>query len=168
MKRLVQAPWISIPAAIAVGTSSYFIAKFLSQYGVDGAFRLLWEGSPYPPDIREQHEKLDAATTRAESLLQSITAVELGLAEAQVAADDDSNFASILRQWQANIRPVDNLQQRLAFISNELDVLAAQIDAVVCEKEADVKQRRKDLARDTVDLMDRVDALISFYNKATS
>jgi hypothetical protein len=160
--------WTTVAAATIIGTSSYYIYRLLSQHGWDGTLRLLWEGSPYPPELRGPYEALDDAANVSTTLQQTIQTLEKGLEEAQIA--EESNFSSILRQWQLNVQSSltnDDLRQHLALLSHELDHVAAQVDGVLSEN-GGVKQRKKDLSQRLVTLMERADALISFYTKASS
>jgi len=45
--------------------STYFITKKISQYGLAGSLRLLWEGDHLPPNIREAIDSLDELANRA-------------------------------------------------------------------------------------------------------
>lgn len=161
-----RTPWIKLAATTLVGASSVFVFRLLYRYGWDGTLRLLWEGSPYLPELREPHEALDDANDAANSLERTIRTLEVALTEAQLA--EESNFSSILQTWQRNASHItDDLRQQLAMLSHNLDLLAARVDAVLFDN-AQVKHRKKELSQSIVVLMERADALISFYTKASS
>mmetsp|Transcript_28378 Transcript_28378/g.33613 ORF Transcript_28378/g.33613 Transcript_28378/m.33613 type:complete len:220 (-) Transcript_28378:276-935(-) len=53
-------------AAITITTiaSSYYITRKISQYGLTGSLRLLWEGDHLPPNIRNAIDALDDLSER--------------------------------------------------------------------------------------------------------
>ena len=162
----ILAPWTRVAAATILGASSFYIYKLLSKHGFDGLLRLVWEGSPYPPGLREPHEAIDGAGSAAQSLEDTIRTLEVALDDAQLA--EESNFSSILQQWQKNAQPItEDLRQQLSVLSYDLDLLAARVDAILSEDDF-VKQRKKDMSLRVVELMERADALISFFTKASS
>jgi hypothetical protein len=155
-----------VTAVTIFGASSYYVYRLLSRHGYDGTLRLLWEGSPYPPETRKSHESLDEAERTIKSLMTKIRSLEVALDDAHLA--EESNFSSILQQWQKNAQSMtEDLRQQLALLSHNLDLLAASVDAVLSEN-IGVKQRKKELSLRIVELMERADGLISFYTKASS
>ncbi|GKY95440.1 hypothetical protein MPSEU_000505500 [Mayamaea pseudoterrestris] len=158
-------PWARVVTATILSASSFYIYRLLSRHGYDGTLRLLWEGSPYPLESRVPHEALDDASNNARTLQTTIRALEVALDNAHLA--EESNFSSILIEWQKNVQPMTaDLRQELAVLSHNLDLLAASVDTVLSDNDL-VKQRKKDLSLKIVNMMERADALISFYTKAS-
>jgi len=151
-------------------TTSYLVYQLVSQYGLEGTFWYIWEGDPYPPNVREQFHALDAVE---ESLCQQdrlLDAVEEAYERAKLECVDEASDATILDAWNNNILSNKkskggnlNLERTLAALSYNLDKYAAQIDAVPSKGHQDIKPRKKSLSVRIVRLMQRTDIYVSHF-----
>ena len=148
-------------ATVATAAASVWIYKSLSRYGLEGTLRYLWEGDPYPPQIRDaitRLEKVERAIDR-ESLLERL---EESLARARLDSVDDAT--TIEPQWIVAHSPHD-LEKDLAKVSHVLDVLAANVDEVQSHGDAEIKRRKTACSKQVVDMMARADFLLSLYKQ---
>jgi hypothetical protein len=154
-------------AAVLIGTSSYWIYQCVSEYGLDGALRYVWEGDPYSEKIRAYLDALDDVERSLEHEVTLLCSLEEGLERARLDCIDDSSPGLILRTWESNC-PIKDLQMQLAKLSYELDQYASRVDQLTLSEEdhANVKQRKKAQSKRIVRFMERTDHLVSFYQKA--
>ena len=161
--------WMSVAATALLGASTIWFSYLVHSYGLQGALRYVWEGDPNPEEIREQMAKLNAAEKSLKKQTKVISTFEEGLERARLDTIDDSDAATLLPLWRSNLpQNLRDLRMRLAFLSTDLDKIAAQIDQVLppAEDGDEVRQRKKFLSRHAVKLMQRADELIAFYKKA--
>jgi hypothetical protein len=159
-------PTLMTIASVAIlGTLTYSTYRVVRRYGVDGTLRYIWEGTPYQPNVQEQMETLDDIDSALLLLNTNIADLESSLERAQQSIQ--GSYSAILLQWECTASCTD-LRKHLAIISYDLDQLAARADAVPSSGQEEVKIRKKDTSARIVKLMDRADALISFYTKASS
>jgi hypothetical protein len=159
-----------VASAFAVGlvvpTAIWFI-RLVSLYGFDGTMRIIWEGSPYQPRVRERMEELDEVQDEVDDLDQSIlTSLERRFqtmlrSEESRALNPVSSTAShdvLIRQEKES-----DLRVELAGLSDELDKLAARVDAVASGTDLDVKVRKKAISSNIVEIMGRTDRLLEMH-----
>jgi len=163
---------IVVVASTAIG---YCAFRLVSDYGWDGAFWYVWEGSPHRPAIRQRAEALEARREDIRVAEADITLLERTLERArnelaiQGSVLDETSSEELLRRWQERLNEAEtspslpDLQFRLAQLSDGLDKTAAQVDDVPSRGEAEIKSRKKVLSKSIVQLMDRTDALIRVY-----
>lgn len=158
----------AVALVVAVPTALWF-RRLVSAHGFDGALRLIWEGSAYPPGIRERMEVLDEVDDRVEHLEHTrLSPLELGL---EIAMSSDrttspsSGRSSAARNlWEAAVRDKGmDLRKALAGLSDQLDTCAAKVDAVNSAGESEIKARKKALSSKIVEMMKRVDGLVHFF-----
>lgn len=154
-------------AVVLIGTSSYWLYQCVSDYGWEGTLRYIWEGDPYPDQIRLYLDSLDDVERSLGHEATLLSSLEEGLERARLDSIDDSSPSSILKMWESNT-PIQDLQMQLAKLSYELDQRAAKVDQVILSDEdhVDIKLRKKALSKRIVRLMERTDRLILFYQKA--
>lgn len=161
--------WIKIATtattAAAIGFSSYWAFRLVQAYGCEGALRYIWEGNPHPERIRGHIASLESAEKALKAQEDTISVLEEGLQRARLDTIDESTLSSIFILWRKNLpSALFDLRKHLANLSSELDKLAAHIDQVPIEDE--VRQRKKELSKTVVGVMERVDALIAFILSA--
>ena len=149
----------------------YWIHQLVARYGWVGSLNLIWEGSPYPPRIRDRMETLDDVQCSSESNEAEIVRLEAAYQQAQSDVSEASRESAtsesiIIKLWEEKAACKD-LRLALASLSDTLDKLAARVDATPSEGETDVKDRKKALSNALVLLMDRIDRLVHCF-KATS
>jgi hypothetical protein len=154
-------------AVVLIATSSYWIYQCVSEYGVDGTMRYIWEGDPYPEKIRVYLDALDDVERSLEHEVTLLCSLEEGLERAGLDCIDDSSPASILKIWESNC-PIQDLQMQLAKLSYELDQYASRVDQLILSDadHANIKERKKAQSKRIVRFMERTDCLVSFYQKA--
>jgi len=151
-------------ATVATAVASVWIWKSLSQYGVEGTLRYIWEGDPYPPERRDAMNRLGKVelAIEQESLLDCL---EESLARARLDSVEDVTI--IEPQWIIAHAPRD-LERDLAKISHDLDTLAANVDAVPSHGDAEIKRRKKAYSEQVVKMMARADFMLSLYKQESS
>jgi hypothetical protein len=165
-------PWASIAGATLSVAASYWMYQSVSEYGLEGTFRYIWEGDPYTPAIREYVETLEQAEKSRVTQELRINAIEEALERARLdSVDDVRTTKEVVRLWMANYAP-KNLEKSLADLSNLLDRLAAQVDGIVLSKGdanasshvlQELKRRKKLLSKQLVLDMERCDVLTASY-----
>jgi hypothetical protein len=164
----------SAVAVAVIAPVALWFRRLVSCYGLDGAVRYVWEGSPYPLRVRERMEALDDAQDAVDDLdrsllvsLERALAIALQVEEAALplAESSENSLSRTVREWEVLVfREVGtDLRGALAGLSDRLDRLAAQVDAVPSGSDGAVRARRKGLARTIVGLMRRADRLLEFF-----
>jgi hypothetical protein len=148
-------------AAVAATAASIWLRQFVKQYGWQGTMRYVWEGDPYPPEIRDSINRLKKVerSIQKESLLPSL---EESLARARLDSVDDVSV--VVPQWMVAHAP-RNLEKDLTKVSHDLDTLAATVDSVPSHGNVDIKLRKKQSSQQVVLMMERADILLSCYHQ---
>eukprot|EP00533_Pseudo-nitzschia_delicatissima_P016238 CAMPEP_0197269384 /NCGR_PEP_ID=MMETSP1432-20130617/5101_1 /TAXON_ID=44447 /ORGANISM="Pseudo-nitzschia delicatissima, Strain UNC1205" /LENGTH=204 /DNA_ID=CAMNT_0042734535 /DNA_START=19 /DNA_END=630 /DNA_ORIENTATION=+ len=174
----------ALVAATAVAAyAGYELNRSVQKHGWEGALRLIWEGDPYDPDLRDAVDRLEdaefdlLATHRIDDRLK-------GLERTLDEATTSSSFTPkvpVYEQWnQAWMEDPENrvgeddrpltIERTLGDMSDRLDKIAARIDGVILSSASDksgtsntflaqrVKERKKKLSRAIVSEMERCDA----------
>jgi hypothetical protein len=164
-------------SSIATAVSAYYLYQCVSQHGWEGTFWYLWEGSPYPPEVRQEFQTLDNVQDSLEAEQQILDRLEEAFQRAQLDTvdddddDDDHHDATFLELWNSNL-PKRNLEKLLARINHNLDLYASQVDAILPSTSSSkqhsngLKIRKKQLSSRLVQLMKRVDIYVAHYQKA--
>lgn len=165
-----RSSWITLATTAttvaAIGFSTFWFYPLLRDYGWDGALRYIWEGDPNPERIRDHVATLNTVAKALTAQEKTMSILEEGLERARLDTIDESGPASILVLWRKNLpNSLRDLRKHLAKVSSDLDKLAAKVDQVPTEDE--VRQRKKDLSKTVVGLMERADAMIAFFKSAT-
>lgn len=157
--------------SVATATTGIWLYKnYISKYGWDGTCWLIWEGSPYPPNIRDRAETLDEQQLKVTEKHSQIATLEGSLQRARQAGGAGGDANAVLQYWQSDLSYIgQDISTYLGILSDDLDKIAAKVDSVnTAGKEsslAGIKLRKKALSRQIVDLMKRADTLISYYNQ---
>ncbi len=180
----------ALVAATAVAAyAGYELNRSVQKHGWEGALRLIWEGDPYDPDLRDAVDRLEdaefdlLATHRIDDRLK-------GLERTLDEATTSSSFTPevpVYQLWnQAWMEDPENkvgeddrpltIERTLGYMSDRLDKIAARIDGVILSSASDksgtsnntflaqrVKERKKKLSRAIVSEMERCDALLASY-----
>ena len=156
--------WLTVAAVTAVlGVSAYWFHTLVEQYGFQGAVSYIWEGDPYP-DQRDRLDKLEAVKRKMAKPTKLLETLETALERAHLDTIDSADATSVVSSWQTNLRNTD-LRTRLGILSSDLDKLAAQVDGVVSDGSTILKDAKKQLSQRLVQLMDRTDKLVTFYQQ---
>lgn len=85
----------------------------------------------------------------------------------------------IIDIWKENLKPykMNDIQQRLAFINHDIDVSATMVDEIILksishyytnEEYNTIRDKKKLLSKSIVQLMERIDPLVQYYQIATN
>lgn len=170
-----RSSWGSTIFTIAVTSvavvTTYSMARLIKLYGLEGAGWYIWEGSPYPPNVRTYFYTLDKvkdALQKGEE--QTLEILEESLERAKLNCIDGSTNTTIVNEWnsayQSSSSNKKSLEQTLAKLSYDLDKRAAQVDDVKSVQRQDLKQCKKQLSNHIVQLMERVDILMALYKES--
>ena len=151
-------------------TSTYFLYQCVSQYGWEGTYWYIWEGDPYPPNVREEFHALDQVETSLRKEERSLDRLEEAYERAKLDSVDGSSEALIVTLWDTNLlnsykkkKNAMTLEKLLAKVSYNLDQYAAKIDSVPSKKHRDLKPRKKEISNQIVQLMQRADVYVARY-----
>lgn len=150
-----------LAVASLVAASSYVTYRLVSRYGWKGSLWLIWEGSPYPPATRDRMETLDAVEASIVGAIADIEALEMTWRQ------ERESSLPLISAWKDQLS-FEDLPKHLAWLSDDLDRLAAKVDGVQSQGEPEIKQRKKSLSTRLVKLMERIDILIKAYERAQS
>ena len=185
---------IALVAATAVTAyAGYGLNRSVQKFGWEGTLRLIWEGDPYDPDLRDAVDKLEdaefdlRATYRIDDRLKGLEE-SLDTATATATSSTTHGIDMLWNQtWMdhpANrLGSKDNpltIERTIADMSDRLDKIAARVDGVILssaltnEKDDNkctsniylatrVKARKKNLSMAIVAEMERCDALLASY-----
>lgn len=145
-------------------SSSYFLYQLVTHYGWEGSFWYVWEGSPYPPKIRKEFEALDSVADNIEKEDRILDRLEEAYARAQLDSIDGSSEATIVELWNINL-PKRNLEKLIGRVSHNLDLFAANVDAVPSKQILALKVRKKQLSNHIVSVMQRADVYVGHYQE---
>ena len=148
-------------------TSSYYCYQLVSKYGWEGTLWYIWEGSPYPPELRNEFQSLDDVETSIEKEDRILDRLEEAFERARLNSVDGSSQATLVEEWNSNL-PKRNLEKLVGRVSYNLDLYAAKIDAVPSKKHPVLKTRKKQLSNQIVILMQRADIYVGCYQKGQS
>lgn len=151
-------------------TSTYCLYQCVSQYGWEGTFWYIWEGDPYPPQVRNDFHALDDAEKSIQKEARILDRLEEAFQRAKLDSVDGSSESTIVELWNKNLlqnnsnnKHNKNLEKTLAGVSYNLDQYAAQVDAVPSKHHPDLKSRKKLLSNQIVQLMQRADVYMTHY-----
>lgn len=161
-----EVSWSLILTGAIASASTYCVLRLVSRYGLEGAIWYVWEGSPYPPEIREGMETLNGVEAKMSVAKTHLINLEESLAAAQ-RNNAAKTFIEIRQQWEDQSGCKD-LRLTLAQLSDDLDKMAASVDGVPSAGSKVVKDRKKSFSKELVRLMERADALISFYKSGNT
>jgi hypothetical protein len=160
-----------VVGAVVVGTvvvagtaaASWWMYQSIQQYGWEGTLRLIWEGDPYSPDVREAIDKLDGAERSIEKQEKILNTLETSLQRACLDSVDDG---IVVAEWIVVYTTAtgQDLYNDLVRIDNDLDKLAASVDSVLSSSVDDIKKRKKLLSKQIVAMMERADYLLQSYS----
>jgi hypothetical protein len=159
-------PWLPalISTAAIVGVSAYWFNSLVSEYGYEGALSYIWEGDPYP-DIRDRMDALEEAEKQASKQESKLVRMEETLERSHLDSIDAADTSSVIALWQSHLPASFDLRTKLALLSSDFDKMAAKVDGVVSGGSDILKTKKGTLSRRLVKLMERVDALISFFTR---
>ena len=140
-------------------TSSYCIYSLVSQYGWEGTFWYIWEGDPYPPNVRGEFHALDQVEDDLQKETRVLDRLEEAYQRALLDSVDGAEENTLVELWNNNL-PKRNLDKLMARVSYNLDQLAAKVDAVPSQKHVDLKARKKQLSTKIVGVMQRADVYV--------
>lgn len=152
-----------VTATAVVSTSVVWLYPVVREYGWKGVLSYIWEGDPHPPHIRERKHALKSIVTKLERKEKTLSGMEEGLERASLDSIDGAHSRILRKMWEQNV-PGRDLRKSLALLSHDLDQLAAQIDQVISTEE--IRSKKKEMSNRVVQMMERADVLISFYNHA--
>ena len=179
--RMVTFPRNVAPSRIlAVGTSTLLVTaisltsiqwlfRYVSRHGWAGAFRFLWQGDPYTPQVRESVDVLEEVESKMASHEIRIDRLEESLARSRLDTIDggtESDYfphRSMIKNIWTRIYAPRDLRRDLSQLNSMLDRQAAKVDGVATYSEMPLKIRKKRLSQQLVSLMERVDILLSSY-----
>ncbi len=177
-------------AATAVAAyAGYELNRSIREHGWEGTLRLIWEGDPYDPYLRDAVDKLEdaevdlLATHRIDDRLKGLeTALDVATASSSSSPDEP-----LYKLWN-ELWMVDpsnrvgsdeislTIERTLADMSDRLDKIAARVDGVILSSSSSkesrssnnflvqrIKERKKKLSRAIVSEMERCDALLASY-----
>lgn len=161
MSSNVRATLLLGTAAVATTAASILLWQSVSKYGFEGTLRYVWEGNPYPPEIRDSIQRLEKVerSIQKESLLGGL---EESLARARL--DSVDGVSILVPQWMVAHAP-RNLEHDLAKVSHDLDTLAANVDSIPSHGDAGIKLRKKQCSQQVVQMMERADILLACYQQ---
>uniref|UniRef100_A0A7S2U8C1 BAG domain-containing protein n=1 Tax=Attheya septentrionalis TaxID=420275 RepID=A0A7S2U8C1_9STRA len=139
----------------AVSVTAIWTQRMISKYGVDGTLRLIWEGDHLKPEIREAMDNLD--TLEFKKIAKSerkLEGMEVTVETARLNSIDETILETL---------PVQ-LKKQLAMLSSQLDALAADVDSIQSNGDAEVKRRKKYLSVKLVEMMERADKIIGQFS----
>jgi len=177
-------------AATAVAAyAGYELNRSVREHGWEGTLRLIWEGDPYDPDLRDAVDKLEdaefdlLATHRIDDRLKGLETT----LDAATASSSSSPDIPLYKLWNetwmldpsnrvgSDDRPL-TIERTLGDMSDRLDKIAARVDGVILSSSSSkeshtsnhflaqrVKERKKKLSRAIVSEMERCDALLASY-----
>lgn len=158
--------WVSIATSVTatavVATSSYWVYGLVTEYGWERALSYIWEGDPYPVQVRDRFHKLEQIRKTLNKKEKALAGLEEGLERARLDSVDGSDTAHVRQLWEKNITFKD-LRTTLSLLSYDLDKLASGVDDVVSGDQAELKSKKKALSIRAVQMMERTDKLITFY-----
>jgi hypothetical protein len=156
-------PSLATIALSSVATVSAFcLYQCVSQYGWEGTYWFIWEGSPYPPQVREEFRTLDDVEDSLEAEARILDRLEEAYERAQLDSIEGASDATLLELWNINL-PKRNLEKLISRLSYNLDLYASKVDAVPSSKQSDLKIRKKNLSSRIVELMKRADVYVAHY-----
>ena len=148
---------VALVAGAAIAAyAGYELNRSVQEHGWEGTMRLIWEGNPYDPDLRDAVDKLEdaefdlQATYRIDDRLVGLEE-SLDAATAMASSSGSAtNTTNIDRLWNqawmdhpANLNSSNNnggsggdknpltIERTLADMSDRLDKIAARVDGVV-------------------------------------
>lgn len=163
----VTQSWISVATktstSIILGVSMYWVYWGVNEYGWEGFVRYLWEGDHLPVEERALVNALNKIEEHVGKDEAQLLLYENALVGARTQA---SNDGEILIAWRSS-SPQPDLRKELSAISHNFDNLAADLDGIrTAGNTAGLKRRKKALSSRVVALMERVDVLVNFHNRA--
>ena len=161
MSSSVRTPFLLGTVAVATTAVSVLLWQCVSKYGFKGTLRYAWEGSPYPPEIRDSIQRLE----KVERSIQKVSLLG-GLEESFARAQLDSvdGVSVMVPLWMVAHAP-RNLEHDLAKVSHDLDTLAASVDSIPSHGDAGIKLRKKQCSHQVVQMMERADILLVCYQR---
>jgi hypothetical protein len=146
---------VALVAATAVAAyAGYELNRSVQEHGWEGTMRLIWEGDPYDPDLRDAVDKLEdaefdlQATYRIDDRLVGLEE-SLDAATAMASSSASTTTTTIDSLWNqawmdhpANLSSSNNnggsggdnpltIERTLADMSSRLDKIAARVDGVI-------------------------------------
>ena len=141
-----------VATAVVVAYAGYELNRSVQVHGWEGTLRLIWEGDPYDPDLRDAVDKLEKvefdllATFRIYDRLQGLeesldTATSIASSSPSTAAavdrlwnqawmDHPANRSSSYKFGSGGDNPI-TVERTLADMSDRLDKMAARVDEVI-------------------------------------
>mmetsp|Transcript_32273 Transcript_32273/g.47051 ORF Transcript_32273/g.47051 Transcript_32273/m.47051 type:complete len:179 (-) Transcript_32273:114-650(-) len=158
----------AITGTVTILTTIY-ITKSISQYGLSGTLRLLWEGDHLTPECRESMDTLDQVQNKTiPKLGKKLEQLEVTMEVAKLNCVDgpslDEKTTTTEEEEAIKIQILTQypkMKTDLSGLSYNLDKAAAKIDSARSDGEQEVKARKKELSNIIVGLMDRADVLIA-------
>ena len=150
-------------------------ACYRRHRGMRGVWRLLWLGDSLPPRLRQSVDALDAAEAGVRSAEQQLDTIRILVARAALESVDGPTTAAPAPATATGAATGDEararlfrehpeLRTRIGIFSDNLDRLAAAIDAVQSYADAEVKRRKKRLSSDIVALMEGLDGMVASFD----
>lgn len=159
-------PWLAALASTAaiVGVSAYWFNSLVSEHGYEGALSYIWEGDPHL-GIRDRLDALEEVEGQASKQEKKLVRMEEALERSHLDSIDAADTSSVIAVWQSHLPASFDLRTKLALLSSDFDKMAAKVDGVVSGGSDILKTKKRTLSRRLVELMERVDALISSFTK---
>lgn len=141
-----------VAATVVTAYAGYKLNRSLQEYGWEGTLRLIWEGDPYDPNLRDAvnkledtefdlratyriddrlnglEEALDTATANASSSVSNAAAVNMIWNQAWMNHPANRTRGTMSRNCSNDAITVEHT---LADISDRLDKIAARVDGVI-------------------------------------
>ena len=165
----VWRPVVTVAVTSITVTSTYYLYHYVSKYGWEGTFWYIWEGDPYPPNVRDYFHALDDIQEMLQQEQVMLDRLEETYQRAKLDCVDEAADDTINDAWNANILAAKNtngnfnLERTLAMLSYNLDQCAAQVDAVPSKQHHDLKPRKKALSNQIEQMMQRADVFMGHY-----
>jgi hypothetical protein len=162
MVQQVNRATILTTAAAVIGVQLAWMSwRLVSNYGFDGALRLIWEGDHLLPEIREAMDTLDQIENdQLPKKQRKCQALETVLEGASLDSVDGGEV-EVDTIVPTKTVVSGKIRTDLSGLSDAVDKLAFKVDSVESHGDAEVRQRKKALSKHLVILMERVDSLIS-------
>lgn len=153
-------------ALVLVGTAgTVLLSGLVVKYGVEGTLRLLWEGDPLPPHIRQALDALsELERSNIPAVVRKVDRIDVTIQTALLnSVDGGESDDSRNQDKKSNALPwlfpedLARLKKEVSLASHLLDKTAADVDAVPSYGHEEVKQERKRLSTLIVASMERVD-----------
>mmetsp|Transcript_28536 Transcript_28536/g.42003 ORF Transcript_28536/g.42003 Transcript_28536/m.42003 type:complete len:193 (-) Transcript_28536:167-745(-) len=170
----------SAASAVLLGTAtassiafSAWFARCANKHGFEGALRTVWEGNPHREEHREVLQTLEETDQLYHDCGDMVERLEDSLEVARLNTIDTDDIPSspedrkedphlVVPNWKRAHGP--RIENELAFSYDGLEKLVKRLDGITAEKD-EIREQLNRVAEDLDILMERADALLTFYLK---